>query len=53
MRERAKAISADLNIWSREDKGTEIELVMRMNTVMHLSAGRHGWLERLKRMWRG
>ena len=52
MRERAKAISAEMNIWSREGKGTEVELVMRKSAAS-LGARKPGWRERLTRIWRG
>jgi signal transduction histidine kinase/ligand-binding sensor domain-containing protein len=51
MRERAKAISGELNIWSREGKGTEVELVMRKNAASR-GARKPGWRERLTRRWR-
>jgi len=50
MRERAKAISAELNIWSREGKGTEVELVMRKSAASR-GARKPGWRERLTRIW--
>lgn len=51
MRERAKAISGELNIWSREGKGTEVELVMRKSAASR-GARKPGWRERLTRRWR-
>src|SRR5687768_5367948 len=51
MRERAKVISGELNIWSREGKGTEVGLVMRKSGASR-GARKPGWRERLTRKWR-
>jgi len=48
MRERARNIRADLQIWSRQDAGTEVELTLRAEFAYReeLSAGQRRWWRR-------
>lgn len=46
MRERAKAIGGNLELWSNVESGTEIELTIRANTAYAGAAQRRSWFPR-------
>lgn len=50
MRERAKAIGAELRLWSRPGKGTEVELLLRPDG--HRQSRWSDWRRRIMRIWR-
>ncbi|NMO15711.1 ATPase [Pyxidicoccus fallax] len=52
MRERARKIGATLDIWSREDAGTEVELRVPASAA-YRGDPKHSWRHRLRRMATG